>query len=166
VGLRSEPRTARNRKLIECELIACNDTRIPAILDPLAWDIYRFTVANALARPNVAAVSRHFACSPRQLERRFEQRLLPPPQRLVVLARWLPVVEVLGSRSVPTRDIAGALAFTVTQRLYRAALRELRMPVPELRQQEAPAKIVGDLLTAYQRQIRDDRVEVDRVAVS
>lgn len=124
--------------------------RIEELLHPLCLKVYALVTEQAFSRPNVETVARALSCSSRQLERRFVDEGLPPPHRLVVLARWIPVSRSLANKTAATRSVARALGFASTQAFCHAARRELRMSIGELRRFEAPFRIAHDLMTAYQ----------------
>jgi len=91
------------------------------------------------------------SCSPRQLQRRFDEALLPPPQRLVTLSRWLPVVDLLAIANESVRDLARALGFDAPRELYRAATREVHVSIPEMRRGGVAPRLIAELGTGYQR---------------
>jgi len=119
-------------------------------LHPLSGRVYDVAIERAFARPNVTSVARALSRSPRQLERLFEDAELPPPQRLVTLARWIPVAALLSTEGASTCEISRALRFASTQAFCRATHRELRMSVRELRDPNTTSRIARDLITAYQ----------------
>lgn len=118
-------------------------------LHPVARPVYRAAVLNASVRPNVDTVARTLGCSPRCLERRFAAATLPPPQRLVRTARWLPVVQTLAQPEYSTRTIARALGFPTTQALCKAATREIGTGIRMLRAGYAVAQLERALIDAY-----------------
>jgi hypothetical protein len=138
---------ARASALIDHTCTAIHEN-LSGRLDPLAAAVFSQVLARARYRPNASTIGRLFG-SLRQLERDFVNASLPPPGRLVVLARWLPVGHVLATNRVATRALAGALSFSSTQALCRAAIREIRMSIPELRSDHAVDRIAHDLITAY-----------------
>lgn len=125
-------------------------TSSPVGLDPICACIYQLALRHAYARPNVASVAGLLSCSPRHLERHFRCRNLPPPQRLIVLARWIPVSTALCSHRARPDQISSSLGFASSQAFYRSAVREVRMSVPELRQPEAVIRLAAEIVTAYQ----------------
>src|ERR1041385_1609419 len=84
-------------------------------LHPFAAVVFDAAACLAPLRPNVTTVARSLNCSVRTLEREFVARELPPPLRLVVLARWL----ALAHRPMPlrpqTRTMAMECGFSSTQ---------------------------------------------------
>lgn len=118
-------------------------------LHPAASAVFRHVISDALGRPNVSIVSRGLGCSARQLQREFSHAGLPSPHRLIVLSRWLAVAGMLRDRRA-TGYVARRLGYSSTQALCKAAVRETRLSVAELRDDEAIARLLADLLTAYQ----------------
>ena len=123
---------------------------IELLLHPLSLKVYTVVTASAFSRPNVDTVARALSWSSRQLERRFVDEGLPPPHRLVSLARWIPVSRALAEKGIAICALAHVLGFASTQAFCRAARRELRMSTRELRSVEAALRIAHDLITAYQ----------------
>ncbi|HEY9226749.1 MAG TPA: helix-turn-helix domain-containing protein, partial [Gemmatimonadaceae bacterium] len=126
------------------------DRRLMEWLHPLCRFVFAVALEQAFRRPNVTTVARILACSARQLERRFDSAGLPPPHRLITLARWIPIADALARRSPSTKALSFALGFSSTQAFCRAAHRELRMSVTDLRCSDGRALIIHDLMTAYQ----------------
>jgi AraC-like DNA-binding protein len=132
--------------------MGCN---IKEWLHPLSTHVYAVAIERALTRPNVATIARLMLLSTRHLERRFEEATLPAPQRLVILARWIPVADLLRT-DVATGEISRSLRFASTQAFCRAVHRELRMSIRELRDPDATSWIARDLVTAYQDPTRNE----------
>lgn len=120
-----------------------------ARLHPTATAVCQVVIQDAVARPNVNTVASRLGCSGRQLQRAFSQAGLPSPHRLIVLTRWLAVAGRLGDRQA-SRKIAKQLGFSSTQAFCKAAVREVRAGIVELRREETAARILADLITAYQ----------------
>lgn len=119
-------------------------------LPPVAGDVVDIVFRTAHVRPNVDTVAREMAVSRRQLERDFASAELISPHRLVVLTRWIPVICNLTGANRPLARVAADFRFAGTVYLHRAARRELRMSVRELRDRTALIRIIGDIATAYQ----------------
>jgi AraC-like DNA-binding protein len=120
------------------------------LLHPLCLRVYTVATERAFSRPNIALVARALSWSTRHLERRFVDEGLPPPHRLVTLARWIPVSRTLANKATATSSVARALGFTSTRAFCHAVRRELRMTIGEIRSFEAALRITHDLVTAYQ----------------
>jgi AraC-like DNA-binding protein len=125
-----------------------------ALMHPAAVLVFSATLRLATTRPNVSSVANALSTSKRNLERRFAKAGLPAAHRLVVLTRWVPVAAVLSTCGPTTTEIARVLGFDSAQSLCRSARRELQRSVRELRAQDAAARIVADLVTAYQAPTR------------
>jgi AraC-like DNA-binding protein len=118
-------------------------------LHPLAAVVCDAAARVAPLRPNVTTVARALSCSARTLEREFMARELPPPHRLVVLARWLAVAHGWLPFRAQTRMMAREFGFTSTQAFCRATWREIRMSSRELRTDAGVNRLVQEVLTAY-----------------
>ncbi|HEU4990429.1 MAG TPA: hypothetical protein VFT41_11640 [Gemmatimonadaceae bacterium] len=119
----------------------------PRLRGPAAR-VSAYALLNAAARPNVTAVGREYG-SRRALERAFRTASLPPPHRLVVLSRWLPVVEVAAAYAPPTGVLAQALGLSTGDVLYKAAIREIRISPREFRRMTNLVRLLADIITAY-----------------
>jgi methylphosphotriester-DNA--protein-cysteine methyltransferase len=122
--------------------------QLSANLTGLAMQVVREVLMHPDPRPKATQIGRVFG-SLRTLERHFSKEALPPPQRLVVLTRWLPVAAVLSDDALRACNVALALGFSSEGQFYKAALREVHMRVPELRSKGGQNRIERDLLTAY-----------------
>jgi len=125
------------------------DDRFAQQLHPVALHLFRAAIGVALRRPNVTTVAMVLGCSPRQLQRVFASACLPPPQRLVMLARWLVVASLMTKRPTPSRVIARALGFSSTQALCRAVRREIGISVQQLRDYNSRDRLAVELIEAY-----------------
>jgi len=126
------------------------DTEIERQLHPLSLGVYRVVIQHAKSRPNVSQTATMLGCSSRHLQRMFEAALLPPPQRLVTIARWIPIARQLASEIDAPRTLAAQLRFSSPQAFYRAARRELGFGISELREAGAAERLLRDVVTAYQ----------------
>ncbi len=125
-------------------------------LHPFAAVVLDATARIAPLRPNVTMVARSLRRSTRTLEREFAAHELPPPHRLVVLARWLEVAQSLNPVQARTRATARAFGFSSTQDFCRASWRETHMSARILRTNAGIHKLVREVLLTYGQRVDDD----------
>ena len=118
-------------------------------LDALAAVVFDAAALAAPMRPNVTTVARSLNRSARTLEREFALRELPPPHRLVVLARWLALAHGTALVGGQTRTTARVFGFSSTQDFCRASWREIHMSVQELRTDIGFQRLIREVLTGY-----------------
>lgn len=130
------------------KVLACLETAYGRPVHPLVLETLHAAFSAGSKWPNVSSAARQLGCSRRELERRFIEARLPPPL-LLVLGRWIILACVAARRSATTGELAANAGFSSTQLFCRAARREIRMSIPQLRKLQASDRLARDLITAY-----------------
>lgn len=113
-----------------------------------AQDVVKRVLRTATQRPTVSQVTGSSTMR-RALERDFAAAQLPPPHRLIVLTRWLPVACVLQLMVFPVSAVSDCLKFASVDGFYKAAKREIGMSVPELRSVTGTERVARELVAVY-----------------